>query len=176
VTRVGCFRYAGVVESGYLIDDMTVEIIADGVHLPEPLLKLVCKIKGPERTALITDAIRATGTTAKETILGDLENGMKAIVEDDVAKLPDRTSFAGSVATADRLVRTMIKLADLPLSEAVQMITATPAAIIGVGDKKGSLAHGKDADVVIFDDNITIQTTIIKGKVVYNRNDNGKSY
>ena len=176
VTRVGCFRYAGVVESGYLIDDMTIEIIADGVHLPEPLLKLVCKIKGAERTALITDAIRATGTTAKETILGDLENGMKAIVEDDVAKLPDRTSFAGSVATADRLVRTMIKLADLPLSEAVHMITATPAAIIGVGDKKGSLAHGKDADVVIFDDNITIQTTIIKGKVVYKRNDNGKSY
>jgi N-acetylglucosamine-6-phosphate deacetylase len=101
---------------------------------------------------------------------------MKAIVEDDVAKLPDRTSFAGSVATADRLVRTMIKLADLPLSQAVQMITATPAAIMGVGDKKGSLANGKDADVVIFDDNITIQTTIIKGEVVYNRNDDGKSY
>jgi len=176
VTRVGCSRYAGVVESGYLIDEMTVEIIADGVHLPEPLLKLVYKIKGAERTALITDAIRATGTSAKETILGDLENGIKAIIEDDVAKLPDRSCFAGSVATADRLVRTMINLGGLPLLETVQMITSTPADIIGVGDRKGSLMPGKDADIVIFDDNITIQTTIIKGKVVYNRNDTGKNH
>jgi N-acetylglucosamine-6-phosphate deacetylase len=175
VTRVGCSRYAGVVESGYLIDEMTVEIIADGVHLPEPLLKLIYKIKGAERTALITDAIRATGTSARETILGDLENGMRVIVEDDVAKLPDRSSFAGSVATADRLVRTMINIANLPLSETIQMITATPAAIIGVEDKKGALAPGKDADVIIFNDNITIQTTIIKGKVVYNRNDTGNN-
>jgi N-acetylglucosamine-6-phosphate deacetylase len=167
VTRVGCSRYAGVVESGYLIDEMTVEIIADGVHLPEPLLKLIYKIKGAERTALITDAIRATGTSARETILGDLENGISAIIEDDVAKLPDRSCFAGSVATADRLVRTMINIAGLPLSEAIRMITSTPAAIIGVEDKKGSLSAGKDADIIIFDDDINIQTTIIKGKVVY---------
>jgi N-acetylglucosamine-6-phosphate deacetylase len=171
VTRVGCFRYAGVIESAYLIDDMTVEVIADGVHLPGALLKLVHKIKGAERTAMITDAIRAAGTSAHETILGDRENGIKAIIEDDVAKLPDRSGFAGSVATADRLVRTIIKLAGLSLSEAVQMITGTPAAIIGVADKKGSLMRGKDADILIFDENITIETTMIKGKVVYNRYD-----
>jgi len=175
VTRVGCSRYAGVVESGYLIDDMTVELIADGVHLPEPLLKLVYKIKGAGRTALITDAIRATGTSARETILGDWENGVKAIVEEGVAKLPDRSCFAGSVATADRLVRTMINDAKLALTETIQMITATPARIIGADDKKGSLAPGKDADIVIFDDDITIQKTIIKGQVVYNRNDPGKN-
>jgi len=167
VTRVGCTRYAGVVESGYLIDEMTVEIIADGVHLPEALLKLVYKIKGFERTALITDAIRATGTSVKETILGDVENGIPAIIEDDVAKLPDRSCFAGSVATADRLVRTMINTAGLPLFETTRMITNTPAAIIGVEDKKGSLSAGKDADIVIFDDDINIQTTVIRGKVVY---------
>ncbi|HEV8507079.1 MAG TPA: N-acetylglucosamine-6-phosphate deacetylase [Chitinophagaceae bacterium] len=176
VTRVGCSRYAGVIESGYLIDEMTVEIIADGVHLPEPLLQLVYKIKGAKRTALITDAIRATGTSARETILGDLENGVSVIVEDDVAKLPDRSCFAGSVATADRLVRTMLNVAKVPLLETIQMITDTPAAIIGVDDKKGSLARGKDADVIIFDDKITVQTTIIKGKVVYDRNDKGKNY
>jgi N-acetylglucosamine-6-phosphate deacetylase len=175
VTRVGTSRYAGVIESGYLIDEMSLEIIADGVHLPEPLLKLVYKIKGPERTALITDAIRAAGTSAKETILGDLENGISAIVEDGVAKLPDRSCFAGSVATADRLVRTMVNLAGLPLSEAIKMITATPAGIIGIGDKKGSLVPGKDGDIVIFDDNITVQITIIKGQVVYNRNDAGEN-
>jgi len=174
VTRVGCSRFAGVIESGYLLDDMTVEIIADGVHLPDALLKLTHKIKGVERTALITDAIRATGTNANETILGGKENGIKAIVEDGVAKLPDRSCFAGSVATADRLVRTMINLAGLSLPGAVQMITSTPAAIIGVGERKGSLMKGKDADILIFDENITIETTIINGKIVYNRNDTGE--
>jgi N-acetylglucosamine-6-phosphate deacetylase len=176
VTRVGCSRYAGVIESGYLINDMSVEIIADGVHLPEALLKLVHKIKGEEKTALITDAVRATGTSAKETILGDRDNGIKAIVEDEVAKLPDRSCFAGSVATSNRLVRTMIKLADVSLPKAVQMITSTPASIMAVNDKKGSLTPGKDADIVIFDENISIETTMIKGKIVYDRNDKGKSF
>src|ERR1051326_596183 len=155
---------------------MTVELIADGVHLPEALLRLVYKVKGAERTALITDAIRATGTSAKETILGDRENGIKAIIEDDVAKLPDRSCFAGSVATADRLVRTMINIAKLPLAETVQMITATPARIIGVDDKKGTLTPGKDADIIIFDDDIAIQKTIVKGKVVYDRSYTGKNH
>ena len=89
------------------------------------------------------------------------------IVEDGVAKLPDRSSFAGSVATADRLVRTMIRLAEIPLIEAIQMITSTPARILKVGDKKGSIAEGKDADIVIFDKDINIKKTIINGKVVF---------
>src|SRR6185295_16158614 len=108
VTRRNAFRYAGVIESAFIIDDMDVEIIADGVHLPAPLLKLVFKIKGTDRTALITDAMRAAGMPPGESTLGHIRNGLKVIVEDGVAKLPDRTSFAGSVATADRLVRSMV--------------------------------------------------------------------
>ena len=140
VTRRNAFRYAGVVESAFIIDEMDVEIIADGVHLPAPLLKLVYKIKGADRTALITDAMRAAGTDVSESVLGNKNNGLKVIVEDGVAKLPDRTSFAGSVATADRLVRTMISMAGVSLADAVKMITATPARILGVLDKKGELA------------------------------------
>ena len=167
VTRRNAFRYAGVVESAFIIDDMDVEIIADGVHLPAPLLKLVYKIKGADRTALVTDAMRAAGTDVRESILGNMKNGLKVIVEDGVAKLPDRTSFAGSVATADRLVRTMISMAEVSLTDAVKMITATPARILGVSDKKGELVAGKDADIVIFDDNITVSMTMIKGRIVY---------
>jgi len=169
VTRRNAYRYAGVIESAYIIDDMDVEIIADGIHLPPPLLKLVYKIKGADRIALITDAMRAAGTEERESILGSMEHGMKVIVEDGVAKLPDRTAFAGSVATADRLVRTMVTMADVPLTDAIKMITATPARILGISDTKGSLAAGKDADIVIFDDNINIETTIIKGRVVYKK-------
>ena len=167
VTRRNAFRYAGVVESAFIIDDMDVEIIADGVHLPAPLLKLVFKIKGADRTALITDAMRAAGTDVRESILGNPKNGLKVIVEDGVAKLPDRTSFAGSVATTDRLVRTMISMAGVSLPDAIKMMTATPARILGVLDKKGELAGGKDADIVIFDEDINVSMTIVRGKVVY---------
>lgn len=148
---------------------MSVEVIADGVHLPAPLLKLIYKIKGPDRIALITDSMRAAGMPAGESILGSLKNGLKVIVEDGVAKLPDRSSFAGSVATADLLVRNMMNLADVPLIEAIRMITKTPASIMGIADKKGSLTPGKDADLVIFDEQITIKTTIINGKIVYSK-------
>ena len=168
VTRRNAFRYAGVIESAYILDEMDVEIIADGVHLPSPLLKLVYKIKGPHRTALITDAMRAAGMPEGESVLGNLKTGLKVIVEDGVAKLPDRTSFAGSVATADRLVRTMIKLADVPLLEAVRMITKTPARIMKIDNKKGSLATGKDADILIFDEDINIKMTMVKGRIIYN--------
>jgi N-acetylglucosamine-6-phosphate deacetylase len=169
VTRRNAFRYAGVIESAFIIDEMDVEIIADGVHLPAPLLKLVYKIKGADRTALITDAMRAAGTDVSESVLGNKANGLKVIVEDGVAKLPDRSSFAGSIATTDRLVRTMVKMADIPLPDAVKMMTSTPARILGLAGKKGSLAIGKDADIVIFDSNVNITMTMINGRIVYDR-------
>lgn len=171
VTRRNAFRYAGVVESAYLIDDMDVEIIADGVHLPEPLLKLIYKIKGPKHIALITDAMRAAGMPPGESILGGLKNGTKVIVEDNVAKMPDRTAFAGSVATFDRLVRTMIQVAQVPLLEAIRMASETPARIMKIDDRKGALTAGKDADIVIFDGDINISTTIVGGKIIYNEDD-----
>jgi N-acetylglucosamine-6-phosphate deacetylase len=169
VSRRECFRYAGVIETAYLLDEMDVEIIADGVHLPAPLLKLIYKIKGPDRIALITDSMRSAGMPAGDSILGSKHNGLKVIVEDGVAKLPDRSSFAGSVATCDRLVRTMINMADVPLLEAVKMASQTPANILGIGSSKGSLITGKDADIVIFDSNINVSTTIVQGRVIYNK-------
>ncbi len=169
VSRRNAYRYAGVVESAYLLDKMTVEIIADGVHLPAPLLKLVYKIKGVENTALITDAMRAAGTSVEKSILGGLKSGMEVIVEDGVAKLPDRTAFAGSVATADRLIRTMIKLAEIPMVDALRMMSETPAKILNIQEHKGTIAKGKDADIIIFDEEINIATTIVSGKIVFNQ-------
>jgi len=167
VFRRNAFRYAGVIESAFLIDEMKVEVIGDGIHLPAPLLKLIYKIKGPDKIALVTDSMRGAGMPEGESILGSLKNGLRVIIEDGVAKLPDRSAFAGSVATTDRLVRNMIQLAEVPLQEAVRMASTTPATIMGVNDRKGSLIAGKDADIVIFDNNINIEKTIIKGIVVY---------
>ncbi len=167
VTRRNAYKYAGVIESAYLIDEMDVEIIADGVHMPPPLLKLAYKIKGPDRIALITDAMRAAGMPEGESILGSLHNGLPVIVEDGVAKLPDRSSFAGSVATANRLLKTMVHMADVSVIDAVKMLSTTPARILDLSQAKGELAAGKDADIVIFDEDLNISTTIIKGRIVF---------
>lgn len=170
VIRKNSFRFAGGVESAFLIDEMSVEVIADGKHLPASLLKLIYKNKGADRIALVTDAMRAAGMAdGEESILGSLKNGIRVIVEDGVAKLPDRTSFAGSVATTDRLVRTMMNLAEVPLTDAIRMASITPANIMGIADRKGSLVPGKDADILIFNDHIQIEKTIISGRVIYER-------
>ncbi|MFV0265956.1 MAG: N-acetylglucosamine-6-phosphate deacetylase [Draconibacterium sp.] len=169
VTRRNAFRYAGIIESGYLYDQLTVEIIADGVHLPPSLLQLIYKQMGPARIALITDSMRAAGQEVDESILGSKKDGLPVLVEDGVAKLPDRTAFAGSVATADRLVRNMIQLAGVPLLHAIQMISSTPARICGVEKQKGSLTIGKDADVVIFDPDIQVLATLVKGDVMHSK-------
>lgn len=115
-----------------------------------------------------TISMRAAGMPEGEYILGSLKDGQKVIVEGGVAKLMDRSAFAGSVATADRLIRTMVKTADVPLIMAVKMMTITPASIIGVNGRKGSLMQGKDADIIIFDEDIRIKLSMIQGKIIYN--------
>jgi N-acetylglucosamine-6-phosphate deacetylase len=167
VTRRKAYRYAGVVEAAYLIDDMDVEIIADGAHLPAPLLKLIYKIKGPNRTALITDAMRGAAMPAGKSLLGGYKNGVEVIVEDGVAKMPDRNSFAGSVATFDRLVRSMLTLAEVSLLDTITMASLTPARIMKVQDQKGSIEIDKDADIIIFDKDINIQMTMVEGRIIY---------
>lgn len=165
VKRVNSYRYAGVVESGYLIDDMYLEIIADGKHLPESLLKLIYKTKGADKICLVTDSMRAAGCPEGESILGNLTSGQKVIVEEGVAKLLDRSAFAGSVATADRLVRTMIQLAEVPLVDVIKMISLTPAKVMQIDHKKGSITPGKDADIIVFDDNINVQMVMVQGDI-----------
>ncbi|MDD4126001.1 MAG: N-acetylglucosamine-6-phosphate deacetylase [Eubacteriales bacterium] len=166
IKRKGGFRHLGLIESGYMIDDLTVEIIADGCHLPPPLLKYIYKAKGADKVALVTDALRGAGTASSAMILGSLSSGYEVIIEDGVAKLPDRSAFAGSIATCDRLVRNMIRYADAPVTDAVKMMTATPAKIARF-ENKGILRAGFDADIAVFDDDINIKAVYIGGSCVY---------
>ena len=164
--RRNAYRYVGVLESAYLIDDMTVEIIADGCHLPAELLKFVYKFKGPEKTALITDSMRGAGMPDGPSMLGHWRDGLETIIEDGVAKLPDRTSFAGSVATFDRLVRNMLNMAQVPLHEVITMACRTPAKIMGFTDR-GELREGLRADVILFDEDIRVSHVIVGGRTIY---------
>jgi N-acetylglucosamine-6-phosphate deacetylase len=165
LTRRNAWMHLGVAESALAIDGLAVEIIADGRHLPAELLRLICKVKGAEATCLTTDSMRAAGQEVKESILGSLADGRRVLVEEEVAFMPDRNSFAGSTATADRLVRTMVELAGVPLAEAVRMLTHTPARIMGIADRKGSLEPGKDADLVAFDEGFRIALVMVEGEV-----------
>ncbi len=167
ITRRNAYRYAGVIEWGYYTDGATVEIIGDGIHVPQNLLKLMFKVKGADNIALITDSMRGAGMPDGVYLLGGVKDGQEVVVEDGVAKLLDRSAFAGSVATMDRVVRTVHQLTELPLEEIVKSATEVPARIMGVSENKGSVEVGKDADVVIFDENINICTTIVEGRIVY---------
>ena len=168
VTRRNSFRVAGAVEAGLFFDDLFVEIIADGCHLPYELLRYIYKIKGADRICLITDAIRAAGMPeGSRTKIGSLSSGLDVIVEDGVAKLPDRQSFAGSCATADRLYRTMIRATGCDPVMASRMASLTPATVLGLSDR-GEIAEGKRADLLLIDDPYNCNITkVFLGGIIY---------
>ena len=157
------YKYEGTVESVYLTDGMTIELIADGIHLPATILKLAYKLKGVEHTCLVTDALSYTANEDKEI------NDPKVIIEDGVCKLADRSALAGSIATSDVLIRTMVK-AGIPLGDALRMASETPARIMGVYDRKGSLQKDKDADILIMDKDLNIRAVWQAGNLVEETN------
>ncbi|MDR0749979.1 MAG: N-acetylglucosamine-6-phosphate deacetylase [Tannerellaceae bacterium] len=156
------FKQEGTIESIYLMDDMTVELVADGIHVPPVILQLVYKFIGPKRIALVTDSMFAAAFS------GPVEGiDSRIIVEDGVGKLADRSALASSIATSDRLIRTMVQKAGVTLTDAIRMGSETPARIMRIADKKGTLEKGKDADIILFDTDINVLTTIVEGKNVH---------
>ena len=158
------YKYEGTVESIYLIDDMTVEVVADGIHVPPTILRLVYKIKGVERTCLITDALACAASDSQTAF------DPRVIIEDGVCKLADRSALAGSIATMDRLIRTMVQKAEVPLADTIRMISETPARIMGVDDRKGTLQRGKDADLMVLDKDLNVRAVWAMGKLVEGTN------
>jgi N-acetylglucosamine-6-phosphate deacetylase len=164
VVREGPWRIPGLLETALMCDDLTTEIIADGKHLPPLLMQLVFKCKGLDRLCLVSDATRGAGMMEGTSfLLGD----QKAVIQDGVAMLSDRSSFAGSATPLDRMVRNAAEILRLPLGQVVQMVTDTPARVLGIEARKGSIEAGKDADLVLFDEHVRIYMTIIGGEVVY---------
>ena len=163
IIRENGYRVPGLLEASLLHDEICAEVIADGLHLPPELLRLVYKTKGKERMVLVTDAMRGAGMPDGDYILGSLKRGQTVSVFDGIAHMPDGISFAGSVCTADRLVRTMTKKAGVPLCEAVAMLTENPAREIGVAHRKGSVKVGCDADLVLFDEDVNVKAVWCRG-------------
>lgn len=164
LTRREGFRVLGAIESGYLLDELRIELIADGIHLPPELLRLILKCKPHVSISLVTDAMRGAGMPDGPSVLGSLKNGLRVMVEDGIAKMPDHSGFAGSVATTDRLVRVMSTQAGLPLWKAVRMASLHPAQLLGIDGRTGSIAVGKQADLVLFSEGVQVQQVLVSGQ------------
>lgn len=156
------FKVPGTVESVYALQDMTVEVIADGIHVPPVMLNVVYQIKGVEKTALITDSLAYAASE------GNVSSEPSVILEDGVCKLADHSALAGSIATMDVLIRTCIHRAEIPMVDVFRMVSETPAKIMGIFDRKGSIEEGKDADIMMFDDDIDLTYVMQMGNVVTN--------
>ncbi len=155
-------REPGVVGAVLVHDELTAELICDGVHVHPAAMNLLTRVKGSEKVVLVTDAIRAAGMPDGEYTLGK----QPIIVKDGISRL-ESGDLAGSTLTMDKAVRNFIRLVGTPLQTAVKMSTINPAVVVNVDGNKGSLEPGKDADIVIIDDEINVHLTIVKGKIVY---------
>lgn len=160
ITRDHGFRRLGVIETAMLHDELFVELICDGKHVPPELIRMTVKLKGCDRIAMITDSLSPAGLN----ITGGTMNATKFIIEDGVCKLLDRSAFAGSIVTSNRMIRVIRDEAGLSLTDAVKMLTKTPARLMKLN--KGILAAGKDADIIVFDDNINITAAFVMGKQI----------
>src|SRR6059058_5578486 len=143
--RRGIYRVGGLLEFALSEPRIACELIADGQHVSGTLMKMLYRAKGPGGICLVTDASAGAG----------LPNGSRfslfgkdCIVEDGVCLLADRSALAGSASRMIDLVRTMVRIADVPLHEAITMATENPARAIGL-KTKGRLAVGADADFAI---------------------------
>ncbi len=158
--------HGGIVQAYYLEDDYKAEIIGDGCHVPPEVIRMVNKLKGAENFMFITDAMRAAGTDLTESYLGAKLPENRVIIEEGVAKLPDRSFYAGSIATMDRVFRNAVLNVGLDIPTVSRLMSETPAKTMGVQDRKGSLGIGMDADIVVMDENYNVAHVFVGGRKI----------
>jgi N-acetylglucosamine-6-phosphate deacetylase len=161
--RENLTRVAGMTEAALADDRLTVEIIGDGYHISPTLMKLAYKTKGPSRLAIVTDASPLAGLPPGPYSLW----GVEVLVENEIIYLADRSAFAGTMTTMDQCLRNTVSLMEVPVADALRMVSTTPAAILGIMDRKGILTPGRDADVVVLNPDLHVTHTITAGRIAY---------
>ncbi|MFL0267436.1 N-acetylglucosamine-6-phosphate deacetylase [Candidatus Clostridium radicumherbarum] len=156
-------RKLGVV-GAVLRSNVTFEIIADTIHLHPEIFQIMLNAKGKDKMILITDSMRAGCMKDGDWELG----GQKVIVKNNSARLEDGT-LAGSILTLNKAVLNILKYTNLKIYEAVALASLNPAKLIDADKTKGSIKIGKDADLVIFDEDMDVSLTISEGKIIYSK-------
>ncbi len=164
IHREGPYRISGMLEASLNIDTLYTEIIADRKHLPDELMQLAVKCKGKKMIMVCSDANRGAGRPEGGTIY---TCGQEAIIVDGVAMVPDRSAFASSITPVDQMVRNLINFTGISRLDAVNMASANIARMMNVFDRKGSIAPGKDADLVFLDNDFFIKAVMGRGKMCY---------
>lgn len=162
VRKINQVMYAGIIEAAYSIDGMCIELIGDGHHLPKEVLRMALKIKGADKINLTSDAMRAAGTDVTESFLGECKPENRVIIEDGVAKLPDRSFYAGSITTGDKMLRWAVLDCGVSLCDASKLLCLSPARNAGLDKCKGRLKAGKDADIIFVDSKLNVTQTFLK--------------
>ncbi|WP_409175211.1 N-acetylglucosamine-6-phosphate deacetylase [Brevibacillus fortis] len=157
-------REPGVVGAAMYHEQLSTELIADGIHVHPAVMKILYRVKTAERLALVSDSMRAAAMGEGTYDLG----GQEVHVQDNQAKLADGT-LAGSILTLNRAVGNMVTLSGVSLPDAVEMASLTPASILGFGDRKGRLAVGYDADITVLNTQFDVTMTFVAGKEVYHQ-------
>ncbi len=162
-------RSIGLVEAGMLHPELSIEVIADNHHMTPQMIKLLYNNKGADKMCAVSDSLRAGGMPIGDTLytlgLKTDENAMKFVVSNGVARLPDGSRYAGSIQPLGQMLKNIVFDAEIPLADAVKMVSTTPAKIIGA-ENIGSLEEGKLADICLFDEEINIKATFIGGRKV----------
>lgn len=164
IRKINQTVYAGIPEAAYYFDQMHIELIGDGHHVPAEVLRLALKLKGADKINITSDAMRAAGTDVCESYLGEIKPENRVIVEDGVAKLPDRSYFAGSIATGDVSLKWLVKKCEIPICDAVKMLSLSPAKIIGEDKNIGSIEKGKLSDILLIDEHLDVKKVIMGQK------------
>ncbi|WP_026908909.1 N-acetylglucosamine-6-phosphate deacetylase [Paucisalibacillus globulus] len=151
-------RDIGVVGAAFYLKELHAELIADGIHVAPEMLQLIYDHMGSERLLLITDAMRAKCLAAGVSELG----GQKVLVDGDRAVLEDGT-LAGSILKMKQAVKNMLKLEEVEFEDVIKMASSNPAKQLNVFDRKGSIAVGKDADILLVDNTFAIKHTFCRG-------------
>ncbi|WGV58835.1 N-acetylglucosamine-6-phosphate deacetylase [Brevibacillus brevis] len=157
-------REPGVVGAAMYHEQLSTELIADGIHVHPAVMKILYRVKTAERLALVSDSMRAAAMGEGTYDLG----GQEVHVHDNQAKLADGT-LAGSILTLNRAVGNMVTLSGVSLPDAVEMASLTPASILGFGERKGRLAAGYDADITVLNTQFDVTMTFVAGKEVYHQ-------
>ena len=155
-------RDIGVVGGAFLLEKIKAEVIADGIHVDPAMLQLIYQNIGSERLILITDSMRAKGLSPGDYELG----GQPVNVTEDRALLPDGT-LAGSILRMIDGVKQVFSMRDVSFHDIILITAINPAKQVGVFTEKGSIEIGKDADLLLVDDDFDLKLTLKKGEIVY---------